>query len=71
MKEKHRSAQRRYRARLRAKQEEDHARVEELTRELDRMKAQQVCQSCSANGFSKGNAPKLERMKRPVTWSAW
>lgn len=42
LREKHRSAQRRYRERLRAKHEEADHRVEQLTRELDQLKAAQV-----------------------------
>ncbi len=42
MREKHRSAQRRYRARLRAKHEEADARVEALTRELNELRAEKA-----------------------------
>jgi predicted RNase H-like nuclease (RuvC/YqgF family) len=42
LREKHRSAQRRYRERLRAKHEEADHRVEALTRQLNQLKAAQV-----------------------------
>lgn len=42
LREKHRSAQRRYRERLKAKHEEADQRVELLTRELNQLKTAQV-----------------------------
>jgi hypothetical protein len=42
LREKHRSAQRRYRERLRAKHDEAGQHVEELTRQISQLKASQV-----------------------------
>lgn len=55
LREKHRSAQRRYRERLRAKHEEADQRVELLTRELNQLKAAQVpfiALRCERNSLS-------------------
>ncbi len=60
MREKHRSAQRRYRARLRAKHEEADQRVEQLTRELNELKAAQV-----------GSRFRTYRVLLPLCRSAW